>query len=234
VGPNGDDVSLTAKVLKQARHDLTAEGSLALLQSLPRPTELARRRALAAGGFERLANLDYMERRNLRSTAAAQKALPSGFTLDRWTTRESSLLMELLQRTFEGTLDCPGLASMRTSRDILEGHLQSGDGDTSLWRILRQRSNPVGAMLLSPSAATDSVDVIYLGLAPEARGAGLGAIMLSHGLAETAGHSAHFVQLAVDVSNTPAVNLYRRAGFTTKQQREAWVCPLSSAASCPQ
>ncbi len=234
VGSQPDHAVLTGRVLDAAARDLVADRRLALLQCLPRPGEEARARALTAGGFRRLARLDYMERTNAPARSPEPMHLPSAFTLAPWLSTQPELLIALLQRTFEGTLDCPGLADMRTGPDILDGHLQSGDGDTSLWRVLRMDDVPVGAMLLSPCAATDSVDLVYLGLAPIARGRGLGAVLLSHGLHLAASVQARTVQLAVDIANAPAVALYRRAGFAARQQREAWVRPLSSDATCPQ
>jgi ribosomal protein S18 acetylase RimI-like enzyme len=233
-GNSPEQAACIGRVLDQAATDLAAEGAIALLQCLPRPSEEARAASLLAGGFQRLARLDYMERPNSAPAAAAPSTLPGGFTLQPWDRRRPQLLIDLLQRTFVGTLDCPGLASMRRGSDILEGHVHSGDGDTSMWRILCDGESPVGAMLLSPCSATDSVDIIYLGLVPEARGRSIAAAMLTHGLRDAATVDVRSVQLAVDVANAPAVLLYRRAGFSVRQQREAWVRPLSSASSCPQ
>lgn len=233
-GNTPEQCACTGRVLNAAATDLAAEGTIALLQCLPRPSEDARARTLLAGGFQRLARLDYMERPNSAPKSESPSTLPSGFTLQPWDRRRPQLLIDLLQQTFVGTLDCPGLASMRRGSDILEGHVHSGDGDTSMWRILCDGESPVGAMLLSPCSATDSVDIIYLGLVPEARGRGIAATMLTHGLRDAATVDVRSVQLAVDVANVPAVFLYRRAGFAVRQQREAWVRPLSSGSTCPQ
>lgn len=232
--PRPEVIELTGRVLDYAARDLATGGRVALLQSLPRPGEEARARTLAAGGFQRLARLDYMERTNAARPSAASRELPEGFTMERWNPRDDALLMDLLRRTFEGTLDCPGLADMRTDRDILEGHLANGDGDTSMWSILRLRGRPAGAMLLSPCGASESVDLIYLGLVPEARAMGVGSVMLALGLEQASRWPARLVQLAVDIANVPAVRLYQHAGFVARQQREAWVRSLSSDASCPQ
>ena len=223
---------VVGRLLQQAAHDLSTEGSVALLQALPRPSESIRRRALEAGGFQRLATLEYMERPN--SVQAPTHELPAGFTLRPWHTHERTMMIALLQRTFVNTLDCPGLAAMRTGDDILDGHLHAGDSDTRLWRVIWHHETAVGAVLLSPCALTDSVDLVYLGLAPEVRGKGVALAALQHALHEASALPHRLVQLAVDTRNAPAVTLYQRAGFQGRQQREAWVRPLSSGTTCPQ
>ena len=133
------------------------------------------------------------------------------------------------------TLDCPGLAEMRTPADILDGHLAAGEHDAALWTIASLDGRAVGALLMSPSAATDSVEVVYLGLVPAVRGRGLGRAMLAHGMLLAAGRPERTLALAVDARNTPAVALYARTGFRTARRREAFVAhpspyPTDSAA----
>jgi ribosomal protein S18 acetylase RimI-like enzyme len=61
-------------------------------------------------------------------------------------------------------------------------------------------------------------EVIYLGLTPGARGRGLGRAVLRHAL-ELARDHVPFLELAVDLRNTPAVRLYRSAGFIPRNLR---------------
>jgi hypothetical protein len=139
-------------------------------------------------------------------------------------------MIALLRRTYEGTLDCPGLSELRADDDILDGHLHAGEFDPSLWFMLHDGPRPIGALLLSPSAATDSVEVVYLGLAPEARGRGLAAALLAHGARAIASRPERTLALAVDARNTPAAKLYERAGFAAVRRREAWVAVPAPAA----
>lgn len=221
------------EVLQAAVRQMAHEGTLALLQCLLAPGDQARARILERGGFRRLARLAYLERPNKPPSSSPPSALPPECRLEAWSPRDTALMIWLLERTFIDTLDCPGLSAMRQGADILAGHMHAGDGDTRHWRVLYMHDVPVGALLLSPCTAADSVDIIYLGLAPEARGKGLGTLMLTHGLHHAATLGLRDVQLAVDTANEPAVRLYRRAGFRPRQQREAWVCPLSSAPTSP-
>jgi len=197
-----------------------------LIQALSAPSEALRSRAWTAGGLRHLASLDYMER-PLRDAAPAQAPCPDGISLRPWHQSERGVLEELLARTYVETLDCPGLAEMRTTSDILEGHLAAGEHDPDLWTLAFRDGRTVGALLLAPSHATDSVEVVYLGLAPEARGRGLGRALMLHGLGLVQQRPERVMALAVDQRNTPAVALYARLGFRTVRRREAFVAQPS-------
>jgi len=204
-----------------------------LIQALSSPGETLRAAAWTAGGLRHLASLDYMER---PQPADVPAALPGPvIALVPWEAADRDGLERLLVETYVETLDCPGLAQMRTPRDILDGHLAAGEHDPALWTIAFRGARAVGALLLSPSAATDSVEVVYLGIVPEARGRGLGRAMLAHGMRLAAHRRERTLALAVDARNTPAVALYARSGFRTVRRREAFVAhpapyPAASAA----
>lgn len=201
-----------------------AGSGIRLVQALSSPGEALRTSAWSAAGLRHLASLDYMERP--RELAAAQRPLPEGITLAPWDPAERRVLECLLPRTYEETLDCPGLASMRDPADILDGHLAVGEHDPGLWTIARLAGEPVAALLLSPAPESDSVEVVYLGMVPSMRGRGLGGALLSHGLAAVHARRERTVALAVDARNTPAVALYARAGFRTVRRREAFVASI--------
>jgi len=76
------------------------------------------------------------------------------------------------------------------------------------------------------TGSAGSVELVYLGLVPEARGRGLGRRLLEHGLALLKGRSERAVVLAVDERNTPAMKLYREAGFRPSLRRVAFIRPV--------
>jgi ribosomal protein S18 acetylase RimI-like enzyme len=217
-------------VLRVALADMASEGAIRLVQALTSPHEDLRGVALRAGGFTHLASLDYLERPAGARGTAESATLPSGTWIGNWDPRDRAGMVALLRRTYEGTLDCPGLAELRADEDILDGHLHAGEFDPALWFVLHQGPRPIGVLLLSPSAATDSIEVIYLGLAPEARGRGLAAALLAHGARAIAARPERTLALAVDARNTPASKLYERAGFAAVRRREAWIAvPVPAA-----
>lgn len=201
-----------------------AGSGIRLVQALSSPGETLRTEAWTNAGLRHLASLDYMERP--RELAPQPRPWPDGVTLGSWNPADRGLLERLLPQTYEETLDCPGLASMREPADILDGHLAVGDHDPGLWTIAWHAGNPVAALLMSPAPESDSVEVVYLGMVPSMRGRGLGGALLAHGLAAVHPRRERTVALAVDARNTPAVALYARAGFRTVRRREAFVAAV--------
>ena len=201
---------------------------IGLVQALTSPHESLREAALREAGLQHLATLEYLER-PIPGRPAPEAALPAGMQVETWDPSDRAGLMQLLRRTYEGTLDCPGLSDLRRDADILDGHLGAGTFDASTWFILREGGRAVGALLLSASPPTDSIEVIYLGLAPDARGRGAGAALLAHGIRAVAARHERTLALAVDTRNAPAMKLYRRFGFAPVRRREAWIAVPPSA-----
>ena len=193
-----------------------------LVQALSAPSETLRSQAWVHGGMRHLASLDYMER-PMGPGAGPGAAPPEGVRFAAWNPRERDLLQRLLVETYVETLDCPGLAQMRDPADILDGHLAAGEHDPELWTIAWRGERPVAALLLSPSSATESLEVVYLGIIPEERARGLGRALVARAIELGHGRPERVIGLAVDARNTPAVALYARGGFRTVRRREAFV-----------
>lgn len=199
--------------------------SVRLVQALSAPSEALRSQAWALGGMRHLASLDYMER-PVATPGDRAGAVPEGIEFVPWNPSQRDLLQRLLAETYVETLDCPGLAQMREPADILDGHLAAGEHDPALWTIAWRGDRPVAALLLSPSQATESLEVVYLGIVPDHRSRGLGRALMSRAIALGHGRPERTLGLAVDARNTPAVALYARCGFRTVRRREAFVASL--------
>ena len=217
--------ALTARLgtlLKIAIDDLAPE-RIALAQALVDPADEREEALFLAGGFLRLAELDYLERPVPRfGTIAARPSLDAA-ELSIWDPSDRARLVSLLTRTYEDTLDCPGLAGLRDPEDILDGHLASGTPVREWWHILRWNGMDAGALLFNRSANEENIELVYLGLVSEARGRGLGRALLTHGLSLLDGDKARTIVLAVDRANHPAAALYRRHGFRYAMRRLALV-----------
>jgi ribosomal protein S18 acetylase RimI-like enzyme len=230
-----------------------------LAQSLVEPAETRQRALFEAGGMERLAELSYLERPTPRGRTSTPTEWPSDIAVERWdagpdptggsagsgqrgTAASRAELIETLERSYVGTLDCPALAGLRRGEDVLDGHLNSGIFEPTLWTILRFRSGPhagrtAGVCLFNSSPpqsaaganAGGSLELVYFGLVPEARGRGLGRLLLRHGLDGLRGRGESAVMLAVDDRNAPAHALYREAGFRVRFKRIALIRSVRAA-----
>jgi mycothiol synthase len=205
--------------------------SIVLAQSLLDSSDALTRHAFELGGFSRLAMLAYMERhvpgrRDVVPVEWPPEMTPVAFDESR---RES--VVGVLDRSYLGTLDCPALCGLRQTSDILEGHRRTGRHDSGLWTMLLSQDRPVGVLLLNPAPASNSIELVYLGLDPDVRGRGLAGRLLRHGMNLVAGRPERTINLAVDEQNAPALALYRAAGFRTTLRRLAMIRPVPAHAS---
>lgn len=212
-----------------------------LVQALVDPSEFRQAEALARGGMERLAELSYLERSTPRGPAEPV-SWPDDLRAETWDARRRDELIAALERSYVGTLDCPALAGLRRGEDVLEGHLHSGTYEPALWTVVRfadgeRRGSIAGVCLFNSSppngaaAPTGSLELVYFGLVPEARGRGLGRLLLRHGLDGLRGRREGTVLLAVDDRNGPAHRIYREAGFRVRFRRIAYIHALRRQAA---
>ena len=117
---------------------------------------------------------------------------------------------------------------MRLTEDIVAGHMATGTFDPALWTLLYVDEQPAGAVLLNPFPAHRTVELVYLGLAPFARGRGLGQQLLRHGLSLLTGRHERTLTLAVDRLNTPAIAMYVSEGMRPIVQRSGLIRPLGN------
>ena len=210
--------------------DATATGcrsmGVDLAQALIDPVDSLEESMFVAGGFHRLAQLDYLERPVPRFGTIQTPALDANVEIRSWNQDDHAGLIDLLDRTYEDTLDCPGLAGLRQTQDILAGHLASGTVQPQWWHILYVDGKAEGALLFNRGNDGASIELVYLGLTAKIRGRGFGKTLLTFGLSLVDGDDARTVVLAVDRANLPAVRLYRRAGFRHSVRRTAVVRSL--------
>jgi mycothiol synthase len=197
----------------------------ALIQAMFDPTRQLEIAATVDAGFRHLARLRFMEG-ELARLVRQEPAYPDRVSIETCGRSDPNELAELLARTYVGTLDCPGLAGLRRTEDVLAGHRASGRFDPDLWCMLRLDGRPSGLSLLNPNPDAGCTELVYFGLVPEARGRGLATSLLRHSLARIGSEAPSRIALAVDDRNAAALRLYRRHGFVPGGLRTALVRPL--------
>ena len=148
------------------------------------------------------------------------------------------LFATTIMETYRDSLDCPGLNGLRDIEDVITGHKSSGEFDPNLWFLLCEHGHngnadggdpgptPVGVLLLSRVSRMETVELVYLGLVPAARGRGLGELLLKHALALVPAAGRSRLTLAVDAINAPAMRLYYRHGLQRVGARTAMMREL--------
>ncbi|MDD4890749.1 MAG: GNAT family N-acetyltransferase [Phycisphaerae bacterium] len=216
--------------------DGEAARGMGLIQGLLAPTQSAEARLLLGCGFDRLAELIYMQA-ELPAALLAEPEPRDGWPElpgDREETfrdeREAEF-SRVIQASYVHTLDCPGLEGVRRMEDVLTGHKASGIFRPDLWFLFSRAGRSIGAVLLNEILDSEhtSVELVYMGLVESARGQGLGRRIFHHAM--RAARRAGFVRIvtAVDAANQPAVKLYRSMGFEETLRRVAYILPAGKA-----
>jgi ribosomal protein S18 acetylase RimI-like enzyme len=217
---------------------------VAIAQALPDPVESWSVEALNAAGFIKVGDLSYLRREGGPLPRASRHApripissietgvvLEPGLTVSRLSDLDEgttdAVLLEALDRSYIDTMDCPELCGLRTTRDVLASHKDTGEFDPRTWWVLFFQGRPHGCALFSNCPELRSAELVYLGLSPELRGRGLGRLMLSKGIDEVRHeHPTWAMTLAVDHRNGPALRLYASLGFRPFGERVALVRPV--------
>ena len=231
-----------ASRLIQGAASAAAEAGARFIQAVAEPegrSPLAR--AIARAGMERLAVLAYLRRKV--TAADARTAGPKGIVWKRWTAWRRRKFARTIARTYEGSLDCPAMAGLRTADDALATHRATSVFRAGAWHLAmearaghgtsRTRAREAVGVVLT-SAVEGRGDLVYLGVVPEARGRGIGRALLGQAIRDTARMGLPALGVAVDTENAPAWRLYARAGFKEVRRRLVFFVPRErlSIAEC--
>ncbi len=249
--------ALAAALVREALADLEARGFRLAQAVLDESAGPHAGRDLKKGGMPLVTELLYLERET--STPLPPAALEPvqepghpvptalswsgpGPDLDpcscwdfEWYPFEKALESEfrsVLQATYAGSLDMPELEGARALDDILESYRAAGRFVAERWRLGRVLGKPEAAavLLMAEVSGRNVWEVIYLGLTPAARGRGLGRAVIQHAL-ELARDRVPWLELAVDLRNTPALRLYEAAGFVARDRRAVHLAILPTTAA---
>ena len=180
-----------------------------IAQALVRPGEEAWAAPLTRQGFRTITKLHQLTHDLTNLPAINVDAL----RLVHYDRCEERLFAETLERTYQGTRDCPELNGVRTIDEILAGHRAQGRFESSRWWLATAHDLPIGVLMLTELLDGATWELAYVGLVPEARGQGLGRTLMLHAMHTLAHSDAMALTLAVDTRNTPARRLYESLGF---------------------
>ncbi|MFO7903258.1 MAG: GNAT family N-acetyltransferase [Planctomycetota bacterium] len=210
----------TAELLHAAVNRYLDEAGIRMAQAMLPVQDVLSAMRLVRAGYEHLLDLDCLA----SSSETFPKEPPRRpFTvLAGWRGRETRL-KALIERTYENTLDCTSLGSVRSMDDVLDGYRHTGVFRSDWWVIARHKGADIGCVLLADHPEHNQCELMYLGVVPEQRGKGWGMQLTR--LAQWIALQAHRQQivLAVDDGNRPARRLYERAGFDAWDRRSVYV-----------
>ncbi|MFP4054900.1 MAG: N-acetyltransferase family protein, partial [Phycisphaerae bacterium] len=213
------DPDALAETIRRAA-DAALAADNALVNILIESGDDRRGRLLQQAGFRHLATLEFME----RSLPALPEEVPprEGVRLRACELYSDDALAELVAATYVDTLDCPGLSELRDVRDALAGHRDTGIYTPEHWRVAEQDGRLAGFAAVNETIDGEA-EVVYLGVVPAFRGAGLGTWLTRKLCQQATEAGLSGIRLAVDSRNEPARRAYRQAGFRFSKSREAYI-----------
>jgi len=225
----GGEPETTATALFKEVDARLKVGDFDLAQSVQMSEEGKIPDRLRRHGFQLAAKLLYLiydvvstgdvERIGLVETVAEEHASPLEF--EPFSESIADRLMNLVERTYIDTQDIPVLNNLRTMADVLDGYRNTGSFDPHNWFFVQSGGSDIGCLLLADHPSLEQVELIYMGVVPEARGQGLGKRITERAKRHTRQVGRRQLILGVDAENSPALLTYTSAGFRKCQER--WV-----------
>jgi mycothiol synthase len=204
-------------LMTRATEEIDRAGSR-LAQVLLAPDDINETELLERHGFAHAADMFFIAR-PFQVDDVKGTALDEDLDHQSFNASNADRYASVIERTYQGSLDCPFLNGFRTGVDALASHRLSGSFDPAGWRLYRIGNEDVGVFLMNEHPDQDAIELVYFGIVPEFRGQGLGRRVLADGLQAAAltGRAAMF--LAVDCRNIYANALYSERGFAELARR---------------
>lgn len=190
------------------------------VQAAVDPQRADHRAAFAAAGFRLIAGLRTLQRpldRPLRRTTdRCDRTVPFEPAVE-------ERFRLVIERTYQDSLDCPAFDGVRTAAEALNSYRFAGDFTPQRWRLVERAGDDVAVVIVNDHFDERSREIVYLGVVPEARGAGLARCLVEDVIAEAMIEDCDSVLTAVDVANDRALGLYARMGFVPLHDRQIFV-----------
>jgi ribosomal protein S18 acetylase RimI-like enzyme len=177
---------------------------------------------LEACGFARLAELVYMYAPLAGAPPAEATGGQDGVTFLPSGANHPARFAAVVEQTYEGTQDCPSLDGVRSMADVLAGYRAQGRHHPEHWYLVQTGGADVGVLILAFHPASQNWELVYMGVVPQARGRGVGSRILRFALHEAAKAGGERLVLAVDAVNSPALEVYRKAGLREWERRTVY------------
>jgi ribosomal protein S18 acetylase RimI-like enzyme len=192
-----------------------------LVQSLLSQEESLLSESLERNGFTHITQLWYM-RHDMEFSPELFRE-PDQLEYQTFASCDRNQFQETLLRTYESTQDCPEVNGVREIEEVIAGHKSQGRHDPETWWLASHHGRPIGVLLLGEMPDVKSWELMYLGVAPKARGQGFGRDLARKAFWEARTLEAPQLTLSVDARNRPALSLYKKTGFEAYDQREVYL-----------
>lgn len=147
---------------------------------------------------------------------------PTELDFEAYGPQNHARLANVVQATYEASLDCPALDGVRDIEDVLAGYRGAGRFVPDHWAIVRHQGKDVGCVLLADHPRQDSCELAYMGITAPVRGRGWGRQVVRWAQWRTRQAGRGRLLLAVDAGNAPALAMYADVGFFAWDRRQCY------------
>lgn len=141
---------------------------------------------------------------------------------------QSKGFSDLLNATFLNSDDCPAITGHQNYKDMIQGYLATGDSGSHWWRLIERSGQPLGCCLLSEHRGSRQLEVVYIGVIPDARGQGLGKSALQQAIRTARSAGMTSLTAVVDHHNHRARRMYQSLQFVCIEKRVSRIRLLRS------
>jgi ribosomal protein S18 acetylase RimI-like enzyme len=223
-----DEPHETARQLLQAGMAHLPQLEIRMVQALLPTDTGADAESLAAAGFRHVSDLLYLV--CLADQFPTRPPCPD-LQFEPYAPTLHARFAELVDATYENTLDCPAVNGVRDIDDVLQGYRATGHFDPQRWFIVRHQGEEIGCLILTDYPEHATWELIYVALLPAARGRGWGVGIVRHSQWLCGQAMRKRLVLAVDAANGPALRMYAAAGFQAWDRRSVFVRVLDENAA---
>lgn len=214
-----NEETTTAVTLLQATVDRLYHNQVCMAQMLLEAITADEEEILHEGGFDYLTDLLYLV---CLEDDFPRAPLTTELEFETYNAQNHNRLAQIVDATYQATLDCPKLNHVRQLEDVLEGYQATGVFSPGRWLIVHYENRDVGCLLLADHPQYENMELVYMGVIPALRGRHWGTDIARHAqnVAKQAGRPR--LVLAVDASNSPAIEMYASVGFRAWDQRRVY------------
>jgi ribosomal protein S18 acetylase RimI-like enzyme len=208
--------------LERAQH-----GDVRFVQALADPADPRGAELLQACGFSPVTDVLYLVCTLAgRQTAQSCEALRLVQVVD--TPAKLEHLSQLISQTYAGSQDCPRLNGLRSLDDVLASYRAVGESGSSHWYVAEAENADAGCILLAEHSSPRELEIVYMGIAPDFRGRGLGMELVQAAQRLASELNFERLSLAVDAENRPALAIYRAAGFQVAAKHRLFLLQIEN------
>ena len=192
-------------------------------QCLLAPDDAGDAAVLGRHGFERATDMFFLARQITSADLAPAAESPSThgpLSFETYRPENAERFAHVVEETYRGSLDCQYLNGIRSGDEAIASHKLSGVFNPEHWSLYSIGGKDAGVLLLGDHPDQDAIELVYLGVTPEARGQGIGRHMLADGLSASARRGRAVMFLAVDCENHFANSLYSEFQFAELARRQ--------------